>query len=221
MAKDHYYDHSLNAHDPCVTARVSSTGLFFIYLDYNPAYGSPGDCDKNLGIVGTSEDRTYFLTFPAASGICTALGHTASGGECTLVTDNSPRISADNLFAKNATSAPVEFMFGWNGYSYSHQTDHNATVSGSGTTRTASYAGTVSLWQVNPAPKKPPRVGSSFYCPFQLTLSEHAGTPGFYEHDCLLPLLWYIPSFTLLPIAHAECPRVEKRSWQQIGSLGG
>jgi hypothetical protein len=139
MAKDHYYDHSLNAHDPCVTARVSSPGLFFIY-------------------------------------------------------------------------------FGWNGYSYSHQTDHNATVSGSGTTRTASYAGTVSLWQVNPAPKKPTRVGSSFYCPFRFTLTEHAGTPGFYEHDCLLPLLWYIPSFTLLPIAHAERPRVEKRSWQQIGS---
>lgn len=166
-----YYDHSLSSSNPCVTAWASSSGLFFIYLDYNPAYGSVGQCDSALGIDGSSEDRTYSLTF-ASSGICTALGLTASGGECTLVTDNSPRIRADNLFARGASSTPVAFMFNWNGSSYSLNTNTNAGVSGSGTTRTASYNGSVTLWQIFPAPQKPKQVGSSFTCPFQFTVSD-------------------------------------------------
>src|SRR5579863_9988279 len=128
-----YYDHTLSSADPCVTAYAYSTGLFFIYMDYNSAYGSTGQCESTLGIDGTNEDRTYSLTFPASSGICVALGLSGPGTDCTLVTDNDKgRIRADSLFAKGATSTTAGFLFVLNGTSYTLHTDSSATITGSG-----------------------------------------------------------------------------------------
>jgi len=165
-----YDDHTQSIADPCVTAYVYSTGLFFIYMDYNTAIAPSGDCESTLGIDGTSEDRTYSLTFPATSGICTAFNLTESGGECTLVTDDRARIRSDNMFSKGATSAPAGFLFYYNGVSYTLHTDTNGQISGSGTTRTLTYGGTVSLMTV--AGKNSKQVGSSFVCPFQFTVTD-------------------------------------------------
>ena len=93
---------------------------------------------------------------------------TASLGECALVTDIIPRIRADSLFARGASSTPAAFMFNWNGNSYSLITDDNATVTVSGNTRTATY-GCTAIFQT---PKKPQPVGSSFLCPLQFTVSD-------------------------------------------------
>jgi hypothetical protein len=166
-----YYDHTLSSANPCVTAYAYSTGLFFIYMDYNPAFGSAGDCESAVGIEGTNEDRTYSLTFPASSGICRALGLTVSGTDCTLVTaDNNARIRADSLFGKNASSTTAGFLFYLNGTSYTLHTDSSATIAASGTSRTATYYGTVSLMTV--AGKSSKQVGTSFVCPFQFTVTD-------------------------------------------------
>lgn len=176
-----YYDHTLQSDaNPCVTAYALSTGLFFIYMDYNPAYGSPGNCEA--GIEGTSKDRTYSLTFPASSGICTAgvlVGLTVSGSDCTLDVDpvngdqaGNARIRADDLFGKNASSTTAGFLFLNNGTSYTLHTDSSAIVTGSGTSRTATYNGTVSLMTVPATGQKSKQVGTSFYCPFQLIVTD-------------------------------------------------
>lgn len=168
-----YYDHTLSSANPCVTAYAYSTGLFFIYMNYNPAFGPPGDCESAVGVEGTNEDRTYSLTFPASSGICGPLGLTVSGTECTLaLADNKARIRADSLFAKNASSTTAGFLFYVNGTSYTLHTDSSATITGSGTSRTATYNGTVSLMTVPTAGGKAQQVGSSFVCPFQFTVTD-------------------------------------------------
>lgn len=167
-----YYDHSLSNNDPCVTAWVSRQGLFFIYFDYNSAYGFPGACDSTLGIDGTPEDRTYSVTFPSSSGVCAALGISVNSlNECVLAADDRPRIRGDNLFAPGASSTPVAIMFYWNGNSYSLQPDNGASVSGTGNTRTATSGGNATLWQSFSAPQKPKQIGSSFLCPFQFTVT--------------------------------------------------
>ena len=164
-----YYDHTLSSADPCVTAYAYSNGLFFIYMDSNSAY--PGDCESAVGIEGTSEDRTYSLTFPATSGICTAFALPESSGECTLVlADNQARIRADNLYVKGASSTTAGFLFYVNGTSYTLHTDSSATITASGNSRTATYNGTVSLMTV--AGKNSQQVGTSFVCPFQFTATD-------------------------------------------------
>jgi hypothetical protein len=164
-----YSDHTLSSANPCVTAYAYSTGLFFIYMDYNPAFGSTGDCESALGIEGTTEDRTYSLTFPESS-ICTALG--LGTAPCTLVTDNNARIRADDLFGNNASSTTAGFLFKLGRTSYTLHTHSNATITGSGTSRTATYNGNVSLMTVPVTGQKSKQVGTSFYCPFQFTVTD-------------------------------------------------
>lgn len=162
-----YSDNTLKVGNPCVTAYVNSIGLFFIFMDYNPTFGSPGNCESN---GGTTEDRTYSLTFPVGSGICGAL---VLGAEpCTLGTDDNPRIRADKLFGKNASSTTVGFLFNRNGTSYTLHTDSSATITGSGTSRTATYNGNASLMTVPMTGQKSKQVGTSFYCPFQFTVTD-------------------------------------------------
>ncbi len=162
-----YLDRRLNNGNICVTAWVNASGLFFIYMDYNPAIGTPGNCDSTLGIQG----RTYFLAFPAATGICLALSLPVDpSGNCGLKTEANPRIRADNLFSSGASTTPAAFMFLWNGNSYSLQTNNAASVSGTGDTRTATYGGNATLWQIFSAPQKPKQIGSSFSFPFQFTV---------------------------------------------------
>jgi hypothetical protein len=169
-----YVDHSLPGGNPCVTAWVSAKGLFFIYMDYNPAYGSPGQCDSALGISG----RAYYLTFPATSGICSALNLPVNAlGDCQVEADGGTnatngRIRADQLFATGDSTTPVAFMFNWNGNSYSLQPDNGASVSGTGNSRTATSNGTATLWRIFSAPQKPKKVGSSFVFPFQFMVQD-------------------------------------------------
>lgn len=166
--KGSYEDHRLTNGDPCVTAWVDKSGMFFIYMDYNADVG--GDCNQNLLGNDPALVRTYVLKFPVASGICAALGLTADEfGICTLGGETSQRLRADKLFGRQQTT-PVAVMSRRNGHSYSLEPNKEVAIRGTGDTRTLTYFDTATLKEVFQAPQRPRPVGSPFVFPFQLTV---------------------------------------------------
>lgn len=148
-----YIDHLLSGGDPCVTAWVNATQLFFIYMDYTGETGH--DCSSSLGVPL----RTYTLKFPAPWGDIT-------------VADKSPRIRIEKLFSKKPT-APVAFLFYKDGVSYEVRPDVEVPITVSGNTRTLTYAGTAKLWKIT-TPKESGPITFSFWFPFQLIVERVA-----------------------------------------------
>lgn len=118
--------------DPCVTAKLESSGLGFIWLDNNL---TTADCASVNGLT----PRTFVLQLPANA--CDGLG--IGGAPCTLRMDpgpgeqpfDHPRIRLSNLYSSKGKT-PVAFLFLHPTGSYEVRSDQDVPFVKSGNTWT-------------------------------------------------------------------------------------
>jgi len=137
--------------DPCVTAKLESSGLGFIWLDNNL---TTDDCASQNGLTA----RTFVLQLPANA--CDGLG-IGGGTPCTLRMNpglgeeplDHPRIRLSNLYSPKGKT-PVAFLFLHPSGSYEVRSDQDIPFVKSGNTWTLTNAATpggrsFSLWRID------------------------------------------------------------------------
>lgn len=158
--------------DRCVTAKLESNGLGFIWLDNDL---TNADCASVNGLT----PRTFVLQLPP--GACAAMG--LSGVDaCTLRMNpgtgeeplSHPRIRLSTLYGSKAKT-PVAFLFVHNGLSYEVRSDLDVPFSKTGDTwtlvnnPTSSGGRAFSLWLISGSAGK---VASGFDLSFNLVATK-------------------------------------------------
>jgi hypothetical protein len=162
-----YLDYRLANPDPCVTATVNDTGLFMFYAAWRQDLGDA--CNDS---ITAGQRRTFFIRF-SDSGVCDLFGLLADfqlNGSCTLKTETSPRIRADDLFSQSKTETAVEVMFRLANVSYTLQTDAPVPIVVLDTaTRQLTYMGTATLKTISSAPQRPQTIARNLSLVFEIT----------------------------------------------------
>lgn len=165
-----YLDNSLTGGSPCVTAQVTSNGIFSNRIDFNSVL-YPEDCDSTLT---PSPVRTFTLTLGDSTGCLRLTGSSTAPCSVTIGGNYIDKTFAGTLFASNGTSKStgVFFDFVYGGNTYRLSANNSASVTHSGNTATATYSGEATLYQMSTNGKFKPVTGSSsFSFPFQFTVT--------------------------------------------------